>query len=155
MKQRPNLLILGASGNVARAFLLRLGSHRCHFGRLVLLDKNRGVLANRYLDHERLAYTFVQRHLRLPTEAAWIRRLLKQHRIDLALDVSTHNTLPMLAAVDAAGQLRQHLAQRRGTGRNATGCRDSSPPAPAPARAAHSLRRNEPRHCQSLGAARR
>jgi hypothetical protein len=55
---RPNLLVLGASGNVARAFLRRLGGNRVHFGRLVLLDKNRGVLANRHLDPRRLDLSF-------------------------------------------------------------------------------------------------
>lgn len=102
-RRRPNLLVCGASGNVARAFLRRLGSHRCHFGRLVLLDKNRSVLANRQLDHDRLAYSFVSRRLDLPADAAWFARLLRRHRIDIVLDVSTHDTLPMLAAVEAAG----------------------------------------------------
>lgn len=99
----PNLLVIGASGNVARAFLRRLGGHRCHFGRLILLDKNRSVLRNRHLDHERLRYQFIRRRLDLPADAEWLARLLKRHAIDLVLDVSTHDTLPMLATVDAAG----------------------------------------------------
>lgn len=102
-RSRPNLLVLGASGNVARAFLCRLVGHRVHFGELVLLDKNRSVLASRYLDHQRLRYRFVKRHLELPADRDWFARLLKRHRIDLVLDVSTHDTLPVLEAVDAAG----------------------------------------------------
>ncbi|MCS7048128.1 MAG: saccharopine dehydrogenase NADP-binding domain-containing protein [Verrucomicrobiae bacterium] len=101
--RRPNLLIIGASGGVARAFLRRLPGLRVHFGRLVLVDKNRRVVADRHLDHARLNYEFVQRRLNLPQDEAWFLRLLKSHRIHMVLDVSTHPTLPMLEAVERAG----------------------------------------------------
>ncbi|MBM3858214.1 MAG: hypothetical protein FJ395_01040 [Verrucomicrobia bacterium] len=101
--RHPNLLIIGASGSVARAFLRRLGGQRCHFGRLVLLDKNRRVLDAPHIDHQRLDYRFVRRHLSLPEDERWFARLLDKHRIQIVLDVSTHPTLPMLSAVDAAG----------------------------------------------------
>jgi hypothetical protein len=100
---RPNLLVIGASGSVARAFLRRLGGQRCHFNKLVLLDKNRRVLSDAHLDHRRLAYTFVRRHLSLPDDDQWFTRFLRRHRIRIVVDVSTHATLPILAAADAAG----------------------------------------------------
>ncbi|HUK81062.1 MAG TPA: saccharopine dehydrogenase NADP-binding domain-containing protein [Verrucomicrobiae bacterium] len=102
-KQPPNVLVVGASGNVARAFLRRLGGQRCHFGKLVLLDKNRRVLQDAHLEHQRLGYSFVHHRLALPKDERFFSRLLKRHRINIVLDVSTHDTLPMLAAVDAAG----------------------------------------------------
>jgi hypothetical protein len=97
------LLVVGASGNVARAFLRKLGGQRCHFGHLVLLDKNRRILEDKHLDHRRLQYRFVQHRLALPNDARYFARLLKKHRINIVLDVSTHATLPMLNAMDAAG----------------------------------------------------
>lgn len=102
-RRQPNLLVLGASGNVARAVLRRLGGQRCHFGRLVLMDKNRRVVDDAHLDHARLDYHFVRHRLALPADTRFFRRLLKQHRIDIVLDVSIHPTLPMLDLVNAAG----------------------------------------------------
>jgi hypothetical protein len=99
----PNLLVIGASGSVARAFLRRLGGQRCHFGNLILLDKNRRALRDPHLDHQRLAYRFLQRRLALPRDQGWYTGLLRRHRIQIVLDVSTHPTLPALASTDAAG----------------------------------------------------
>ncbi len=99
----PNLLILGASGNVARAFLRRLGGRRTHFGRLVLLDKTDHVRHNRYLEHRRLDYRFVRHHLRFPQDRAYYRQLLRRDRIDIVVDLTDADTLPVLEASDAAG----------------------------------------------------
>ncbi len=101
--RQPNLLILGASGIVARAFLRRLGGWRGHFGRVVLLDKNEHVLADRFLEHHRLNYEFVRRRLRFPDDAAHYRQLLRRYEIDITLDVTDMDTLPVLEATDAAG----------------------------------------------------
>jgi homospermidine synthase len=100
---KPNLLVLGASGNVARAFLRRLGGRRVHFGRLVLLDKNDRVRDDPVLEHDRLDYQFIRRRLRLPTGAAAYQRLLRDKQIHVVLDLSDMDTLPVLAATDAAG----------------------------------------------------
>jgi len=101
--RKTNLLILGASGIVARAFLRRLGGWRSHFRRLVLLDKNEHVLADRFLEHHRLDYEFVRRPLHFPEDAAHYRRLLRRYQIDTVLDVTDMDTLPVLEATDAAG----------------------------------------------------
>ena len=102
-RRPPNLLILGASGNVARALLRRLGGRRDHFGRVVLLDKSDRVLEDRYLEHQRLNYEFVRRRLRLPKHQAYYRRLLARLEIDIVLDVTDMDTMPVLAATDLAG----------------------------------------------------
>jgi len=100
---KPNLLILGASGNVARAFLRRLGGRRVHFGRLVLLDKSKQVLSDPVLEHHRLAYQFLHRRLRLPADQVAYRRLLREKQIHLVLDLSDMNTLPVFTATDEMG----------------------------------------------------
>lgn len=103
-RQRPpNLLILGASGNVARALLRRLGGRREDFGRLVLLDKNDHVREDRSLEHHRLDYQFVRRRLQFPADGGYYQRLLRAHRIGIVLDLTDMDTLPVLAATDGAG----------------------------------------------------
>lgn len=99
----PNLLILGASGHVAQAFLTRLQNQRARFGRIVLLDPSERVLQNLQLDHKRLEYRFVRRRLRFPEDTVYFHRLLALHRIDLVLDVTDLDTMPVLNATDAAG----------------------------------------------------
>jgi len=102
-RRAPNLLILGASGNVARALLRRLGGRRDHFGRLVLLDKNDNVREDRFLEHRRLDYRFIHRRLRWPEDRVGYQDLLRRHRIDIAVDLTDMDTMPVLAATDAAG----------------------------------------------------
>lgn len=102
-RRRPNLLIAGASGHVAQAFLQRLERRRTDFGRLVLLDPEEGVLRDRHLDHERLDYEFVRCRLSFPEATAHYHELLRRHEIDIVLDVTDLDTMPILTATDAAG----------------------------------------------------
>ncbi|HON69383.1 MAG TPA: saccharopine dehydrogenase NADP-binding domain-containing protein, partial [Phycisphaerae bacterium] len=102
-RRRPNLLVLGASGHVAGAFLRRLSGRRDLFNDLVLLDRDEHVLENRYLDHSRLRYTFVRQDLRIGENAADYVRLLRQYQIDIVLDLTDMDTLPVFQATDAAG----------------------------------------------------
>lgn len=99
----PNLLILGASGHVAQAFLLRLQAQREKFGRLVLLDPDDRLLKGLYLDQARLEYRFIRRRLCFPEDTRYFHRLLKLHRIDIVLDLTDLDTAPVLAATDATG----------------------------------------------------
>jgi hypothetical protein len=101
MKQ--NLLVLGASGNVARAFLRRLTGPREYFGELVLLDKSPRVTRDRYLEHRRLAYRFIRHRLSFPADGNYYRHLLRRHRIGIVLDLTDADTLPVLGATDTAG----------------------------------------------------
>jgi len=59
MIKNPNLLVIGASGGVANALLHHLVSYRNLFGKLVLLDKNKKVLTDPYIDHVALNYSFI------------------------------------------------------------------------------------------------
>jgi hypothetical protein len=98
----PNLLVLGASGHVAQAFLRRLGGRRAQFGRLVLLDRSEHILKDRFLEHGRLRYQFVRHRLRWPDDGAY-RELLRRYEVDIVLDLTDMDTLPILTATDAAG----------------------------------------------------
>ncbi len=115
----PNLLVVGASGHVAQAFLLRLQSWRHKLGRLVLLDPGERVLQDRFLDHRKLDYRFIQGRLRLPEEINNYHQLLRAHEIDIVLDLTDQDTIPFLAATDAAGVSYVNTAlndARRGVG---------------------------------------
>lgn len=102
-RRPPNLLVLGASGHVSQAFLRRLGGRREQLGSLVLLDRNDQVVYNRFLDHGRLRYRFIQKSLRIEQDKSAYVRLLKRHKIDIVLDLTDMDTLPVFNATDAAG----------------------------------------------------
>ena len=88
---------------MARAFLRRLGGRRGNFGRVVLLDKKIRVLDDRFLEQRRLDYQFVRRRLRFPEDRLYYHKLLQRYQINIVLDLSDMDTLPTLAATDAAG----------------------------------------------------
>jgi saccharopine dehydrogenase-like NADP-dependent oxidoreductase len=94
---------LGAAGHVARAFLRRLGGRRECLSNLVLVDRNRRLLHDPVLEHRRLSYVFTHRRLRLPEDEGWYRRLLRRYDIDIVVDLSDMDTLPVFTATDAAG----------------------------------------------------
>jgi hypothetical protein len=79
-----------------------LGGRRAQFGRLVLLDRNEHVRKDRFLEHGRLRYEFVRRRLRWPDDGSY-GELLRRYEIDIALDLTDMDTLPILVATDAAG----------------------------------------------------
>lgn len=101
--KKPNLLLLGASGTVANAFLHYLVRNRGILGRLVLLDCSRGLLSNRYLNHEVLDYTFVHDMVSIPARKKEYLALLKKHHIDIVIDLTDADSLPILYATDKAG----------------------------------------------------
>jgi hypothetical protein len=88
---------------VAQAFLRRLGGRRDQFGALVLLDRNDGVVHNRFLEHSRLRYRFIREAIRFPRDEAAYMQLLRREKIDIVLDLTDMDTLPVLGATDGAG----------------------------------------------------
>ena len=102
MKERPNLLISGASGGVANALLHHLSAVRDLFGKLVLLDRNRKVLYDVYLDHERLQYEFLEVELKFPDHMEKYHKILRDHDVDIVLDITDMDSLPFLEATNEA-----------------------------------------------------
>ncbi len=101
--RQPQVLILGASGHVAQAFLLRMAARRNDFGQLVLVDPSDRVTRNPYLDHGTLRYEFIQRAFQFPEDTAAYHELLQQKRINIVVDLTDLDTLPILAATDELG----------------------------------------------------
>jgi hypothetical protein len=102
-RRQPNLLVLGASGHVAQAFLRRLGGRRDQFGALVLLDRNERVRHNRFLEHSRLRYEFVRQQLQFPRDESAYVQLLRRKKIQIVLDLTDMDTLPVFRATESAG----------------------------------------------------
>jgi len=102
MLDKPNLLVLGASGGVANAFLHHLPSERNHFNKVILLDKNKKLLKDPYIDHELLNYKFIHKEIVLPEKEREYIKLLKDNKIDIVLDITDMNSIEALEATDKA-----------------------------------------------------
>ncbi len=100
---KPNLLVLGASGGLANAFLHQLVHHRDFFSHLILLDKNKKVLKNPHLDHKALDYTFINKELKLPHRKTEYLSLLKKHRITIVVDLTDADSISLIETTDEAG----------------------------------------------------
>ncbi|MBS3074948.1 saccharopine dehydrogenase NADP-binding domain-containing protein [Candidatus Pacearchaeota archaeon] len=98
--KKPNLLVLGASGGVANAFLHNLIHHRNLFNKLILLDKNRKVLSNLYIDHKALNYVFIHKEIKLPEKREEYIDILKRYKIDIVLDITDMDSIPIIEITD-------------------------------------------------------
>lgn len=103
MMKKPNLLLLGASGNVSNAFLHYLPHHRDLFNRLILLDKRDNVLSDPYINHKDLNYKFIKKKINLPEEENNFISFLKKNNIDIVLDLTDADSISLLEAVNKAG----------------------------------------------------
>ena len=99
---KPNLLILGASGGLANAVLHSLAHHRNLFNRLILLDKNKKILSNPYLDHRNLKYSFIHKEIK-PQQKHEYLALLKRHKVGIVLDLTDAESISLIEATDEAG----------------------------------------------------
>lgn len=99
---RPTIVVLGASGGVARAFLQLLPSSRHTIAGLVLVDKNDAVTRSAYLAHSKLAYTFIQADVNLSLSAILLDVKSKNDYV-IVLDLTDQATHPILHAVDFHG----------------------------------------------------
>jgi homospermidine synthase len=101
--KKPNLLILGASGAVAGAFLHYIARERHLLGKILLLDKSRSLLSNPYINHKELGCAFLHEELRVPGDEGKYLRMLKKHRISIVIDLTDADSIPLLEATNRAG----------------------------------------------------
>jgi hypothetical protein len=100
MNKKPNLLVLGASGGVANAFLHHLSDYRNFFGKLVLLDKNNKILKDKYIDHKLLDYTFMHKKIKIPEKEKEYHDILRKHKIDIVLDITDMESIGILESTN-------------------------------------------------------
>jgi len=100
--KKQNLLILGASGGVANALLQKFLYHRRLFNGLILLDKRKIFLDNKYIDHKKLDYIFINKKIILPEEEKSYLKLLKKHKVDIVLDLTDMDSIPVIESTNKA-----------------------------------------------------
>jgi saccharopine dehydrogenase-like NADP-dependent oxidoreductase len=103
MEFRPNILVIGASGGVAGAFLRKVVSHRNELNRLVLVDKTDHLLANRFIPHRALEYEFVNTTVDMEKEGHAYLDLLDTSDAQVVIDLSVNESRRMLDVTDRAG----------------------------------------------------
>lgn len=101
--KKPNLMILGASGGVANALLQILDNHRELFKDIILVDRSKEVLSNPYINRKSLNYIFVHKKIELPEKEKQYHELLKEYKVDILLDITDADSLPIFYATDRAG----------------------------------------------------
>lgn len=97
------MLVLGASGGVAHAFLQLLAPHRHHFDKLVLLDRYDSVLHSPHLDHAAARYAYTRETITSQNALTVFKNMVKEHSISMVLDLTDCDSLPLLAAADQLG----------------------------------------------------
>ncbi|MEX2016987.1 MAG: saccharopine dehydrogenase NADP-binding domain-containing protein, partial [Candidatus Pacearchaeota archaeon] len=100
--KKPNLLLLGASGGVAQVFLHYLVHHRDILGKLVLLSGKNRIKNNMHLEHRKLDYTYVERRIN-PENKDDFKNILKKYDINIVLDLTDIETIPLLEAANEVG----------------------------------------------------
>lgn len=103
MRKRPNLMILGAGGGVAATVLHHLPDYRHLFGKLLLVDPRANVRKNPFIEHKLLDYKLIPKRVDAAGRRAEYARMLKARRVDIVLDLTDGDTIPLLEASDAAG----------------------------------------------------
>lgn len=94
---------MGASGGVAQAFLRYLSHHRDLLQNLVLWDKSDSIKTDPYIDHQSLNYTFVHSALHLPEQEDEYLKVLKTNKIDIVVDLTDMDSIPILEASNKVG----------------------------------------------------
>jgi hypothetical protein len=103
MERKKNLLIIGASGGVGRAFLRKITKDRKSLGRLTLLDRSDALLEDPFLSHHDLDYDFLKAAIDVDNDREDYLHLLKSRGIDIVIDLSVNETRKMLELTDRAG----------------------------------------------------
>ncbi len=103
MEFRPNILIIGASGGVAGAFLKKVVPQRNELNRLVLVDRTDHLLANGFIPHLALGYEFVNTRVDVEKERSAYLDLLHTSDAHVVIDLSVNESRRMLDVTDRAG----------------------------------------------------
>lgn len=91
-----NLLVIGASGGVANAFLHYLANYREYFSKLILIDKNDKILRDSYINHRKLDYVFIKKKIDIDFRENEYLRILRKYKIDIVLDITDMDSIPII-----------------------------------------------------------
>jgi len=113
---KPNILIIGASGGVAGAFLKRIVRDRVHLGKLLLVDRFDRLLHDPFFPHRELSYEFLKADIDVRGARSAYLEIIEERGIHVVIDLSVNETRPMLQATDAMGisYINTGIANRKG-----------------------------------------
>jgi saccharopine dehydrogenase-like NADP-dependent oxidoreductase len=97
--KKLNLLVLGASGGVARAFFHQFLPFRDLFDSLIMIDRVDRISTDEYLDHKALRYHFEKKELSIPADEEYLINLIKKNNIDLVIDLTDAKTIPIIETI--------------------------------------------------------
>lgn len=98
-----NLMIIGASGHVSNAVLHNLIHHRKLFKNLVLVDKNKKLLQDPYINHKELKYIFVHNKIDPEKRKQDYKNILRKYNIDIVVDLTDAETIPLIEITNKEG----------------------------------------------------
>jgi hypothetical protein len=61
------------------------------------------LLSREHINHKKLDYTFVHKEIKIPEEKEEYKSILRQHKIDIVLDLTDMETLPLFKYTDSLG----------------------------------------------------
>lgn len=100
---KKNILVIGASGGVASAFLQRLTNYMSLVGKIILVDKSDKILNNPYIDHKYLDYKFMHREISVPEKEDEYIEILDSQKINIVIDLTDMDSIPTLDATNKYG----------------------------------------------------
>jgi homospermidine synthase len=100
-KDKKNVLLIGASGGVARAFLYKMLQFRDEIGRLVLVDRRDHLLHDPLIAPHRIKGEFITSFIDVKNRRSDYLEILRSYDINIVIDLSINETLPILEATDA------------------------------------------------------
>jgi len=116
MIEKPNILIIGASGGVAGAFLKRIVRDRAHLGKLLLVDRCDRLLHDPFFKRTELNCEFLKTNIDVRGGRTAYLEIIEERGIHVVIDLSVNETRPMLEATDAMGisYINTGIANRKG-----------------------------------------
>lgn len=116
MMHKPNILIIGASGGVAGAFLKRIVGDRAYLGKLLLVDRYDRLLHDPFFTPSALTYEFMRANIDVREGGTEYHEIIEKHGIQVVIDLSANETQPMLEATDAIGvsYINTGIANKKG-----------------------------------------
>ncbi len=98
-----NLMIIGASGHLSNAVLHSLIHHRKLFKSFVLVDKNKKLLQNPYINHKELKYVFIHNKINPEKIEENYKDILRKYKINIVIDLTDAETIPLIETTDKEG----------------------------------------------------
>ncbi len=103
LPNKPSILILGASGGVAGAFLQLLEKKRNRFSNVILIDKSDLIEQSGVVDFKKNNFIFLKKEITPTNVYGLFEELKSKYNISIVLDLTDCDMSPILSAADDLG----------------------------------------------------